>query len=134
MRADATVSIADQVRAKEAELDQVRQAMAANFDRAAGTSRMRGKQHGIRVDAQIRRGAQLGAAVERLGRELNGLRDQAARPELQPVDLSNLSGARFIRTKFGWYEVVKVNRATVKVLTAPGMDDLIKVGKILEIR
>lgn len=126
--------VAEQIAAKETELAQAREAIVANFNRYAGTSLMRGKQHGIRTDAQIRRGATLAAAVTRMERELEGLRRQAARPETPALDLSKLPGARFIRTKVGWYEVVKVNRATVKVKVDPGWDDLIKVSQILEIR
>lgn len=129
-----TIPIGDQIAAKEAELAQAREAMTANFERHAGTSRLRGKQHNIRIDAQIRRGAALGETVRRLERELASLRRQTERPETPALDLSKLPGARFVRTKVGWYEVVKVNRATVKVLAAPGMDDLVKVSKIVEIR
>jgi hypothetical protein len=128
------ISLAERIAAKEAELARARKDLEANFDRFAGCSSLRGKQHKIRGDAQIRRAVVLGETVQRLERELAGLRQQAARPEAQPVDLAALDGARFIRTKYGWYEVVKVNRATVKVAAAPGMDDLVKKNKILEVR
>lgn len=129
-----TTTLAEQIAAKEAELVQARETMKANFDRYAGTSTMRGKQHGIRVDAQIRRGAQLGETVKRLERELTSLRTRVDRPDPGPVDLGTLTPGCAIRTKIGWYRVVKVNRVTVKVEMPPGWDDLIKVSKILEIR
>jgi hypothetical protein len=129
-----TTTLGEQIAAKEAELAQARETMKANYDRYAGTSSMRGKQHGIRVDAQIRRGAQLGRTVVRLELELTALRARAGQEQSPSLDLSKLSEARFIRTRYGWYEVVRVNRATVKVKAAPGMDDLVKVSKILEIR
>ncbi len=44
------------------------------------------------------------------------------------------AGARFVRTRHGWYGVVRVNRTTVKVLTSPGMDDRIPLAKVLEWR
>jgi hypothetical protein len=125
--------IGERIAAKEAELAQARHALAG-VPRNPGTSSLRGKQHYTRVDGAIRRAAQLGETVQRLERELEGLRRQATRPEPQPFDLAALPTARFIRTKVGWYEVVRVNKATVKVLTAPGMDDLVKISKILEIR
>jgi hypothetical protein len=131
---DARTSVAERIAAKEAELAATLKAMQANFDRPAGTSQMRGKQHNLRIDAAIRRGADLGRTVERLERELAALRRQADQPEPQPLDLSKLPDARFIRTKVGWYEVVRVNRATVKVVVDPGWDDLIKIGRIVEIR
>lgn len=126
--------LAEQIAAKEAELEQARTAMQANFDRYAGTSSMRGKQHGIRTDAQIRRGARLGKTVKRLECELTSLRTRADRPDPGPVDLDILVPGCAIRTDIGWYRVVKVNRVTVKVEMPPGWDDLIKVSKILEIR
>jgi hypothetical protein len=132
--APMTASVAEQIAAKETDLAAARDAMEANFARPAGTSRMRGKQHGIRIDAAIRCGADLGRTVERLERELAALRRQADRPEPKPLDLSKLKDARFVRTTCGWYEVVRVNRATVKVLAGRGMDDLIKIGRIVEIR
>lgn len=127
-------TLAEQIAATEAELEQATTAMVANFDRYAGTSSMRGKQHGIRTDAQIRRGAQLGKTVKRLERELTSLRTRADRPDPGPVDLDTLAPGCAIRTDVGWYRVVKVNRVTVKVEMPPGWDDLVKISKILEIR
>ncbi len=123
---------ADAVAAKEAELKAARAALGANFNRYAGTSSMRGKQHGIRVDSQIRRGAELAETVKRLEGELAALR--APKRVAPPLDLTRLPFARYIRTKWGWYEVVRVNRVTVTVATDTGMDDLVKISKILEIR
>lgn len=131
---DPATALAEQIAAKETELAKASAAMVANFDRHAGTSSMRGKQHGIRIDAQIRRGAQLGKTVKRLERELTSLRTRVDRPDLGPVDLDVLAPGCVIRTDIGWYRVVKVNRVTVKVQMPPGWDDLIKISKILEIR
>lgn len=115
----------------EAELAAARAAAVENFNRPIGGS-LRTKQHGIRVDAAVRRAAELVRTAERLERELSALRNP--QPEPAPLNLARLPYARYIRTTYGWYEVVKVNRATVKVVAAPGMDDLVKVAKILEIR
>lgn len=128
-----TAPIAERITAKEAELEQTRAASLANFERQVGGD-LRGKQWARRVDSQLRRGAELGRQAERLERDLAGLRREAKQGPPPPLDLSKLPAAKFIRTTYGWYEVVKVNRATVKVLAAPGMDDLIKVSKILAIR
>lgn len=121
------------IAAKEAELEQARAALVANFNRHAGTSSMRGKQHAVRIDAQIRRGAEHKRTVERLERELTALR-QPAKPEPKPVTPEALAAAKFIRTRYGWHKVVKVNRATVTVETDYSWHDRIKVGKILEVR
>jgi hypothetical protein len=50
------------------------------------------------------------------------------------LSAEDLTGARLVRTRHGWHEVVRVNRATVQVLAAPGMDDRISVGRVLEVR
>ncbi|MET8278378.1 hypothetical protein [Micromonospora sp. NPDC005174] len=124
-----------QIAAKEAELARAREAFAAECDRPVGGSSRR-KSFGVRLDAQIRRAANLGADVRRIERELQALRIQGARTRESAVqhDASTLAGVRYIRTDIGWHEVVKVNRLTVKVKVRPGMDDLIKIGKILEAR
>jgi hypothetical protein len=127
-----TVANSDATAAKQHELAAARTALEANFNRFAGTSKLRGKLHKIRGDAQLRRSAELGQTVRRLERELESLRNPP-RPT-PPLDLSRLPHAQYVRTKYGWYEVVKVNAKSVKVLTAPGMDDRIPVGRIVEIR
>jgi hypothetical protein len=126
--------LARQIAAKEAELVAATAAMTANFDRPAGTSRMRGKLHTVRVNAAISRGARLGNQVRRLEGELEGLRRRVGRPEPKPLDLARLPFARLIRTKVGWYEVVKVNAKSVKVKVSPGWDDRIPISRIVEIR
>lgn len=45
-----------------------------------------------------------------------------------------LEAATHVRTWRGWERIVRVNRASVKVFREPGMDDLVKVDKILEVR
>lgn len=125
-------SVDELITGKEAELESARAAVTATWGQPAGTSRMRGKQHGARIDSQLRRDAQNAETVQRLERELAALRNQQTAPA--PVDLSRLPYARFVRTRYGWFEMVRVNRATVKVLVAPGMDDRIPIKKIVEIR
>lgn len=122
----------ERIAAKEQELATARAALEANFNRFAGTSRLRGKLHKVRGDAQLRRGAELGETVRRLERELRGLRNPP--PPMPALDLSRLPHAQYVRTKYGWYEVVKVNAKSVKVLAAPGMDDRIPIARIVEIR
>lgn len=45
-----------------------------------------------------------------------------------------LEVATHVRTWRGWERIVRVNRASVKVFREPGMDDLVKIDKILEVR
>lgn len=124
---------ADLIAAKEAELAAAQAAMVANFDRPIGGSSKR-KSFGVRVDASIRRGAELAEKVRRLEQEIAGMKRRAALVELPPVTPEALASAKAIRTDVGWYRVVKVNRVTVKVVVDPGWDDLIKISKILEVR
>lgn len=126
-------TIADEIAAKEAELEQARAALQAAFDYRPGGS-LKTKTFGIRSNAALRRGAQAGDTVQRLEREIAALHRKAAESEPQPLDLDRLPHAQYIRTRNGWYAVVKVNRKTVKVAVDPGWDDLIPIGRIIEIR
>jgi hypothetical protein len=91
----------------------------------------RTKQFGRRADGNLRRAAEARRLVERLTQELETLR----RPVrvVPPLDLERLPFATHIRTDVGWYEVVKVNRKSVKVVVDPGWDDLIPIKRIKEI-
>lgn len=125
--------LADEIAAKETELEQAHAALQAAADyRAGGSSRT--KQHRIRSDGALRRGGMARAAIQRLERELETLRRRATQPEPAPLDLDRLPHAQYIRTKVGWYEVAKVNRKSVKVVVNPGWDDLIPIARIIEMR
>lgn len=127
------MTIADQIAAKEAELEQARAALQAAADYRSGV-RSRTKTHVVRMDGALRRAGLARNTIERLEREIAALRRKAAQPEPAPLDLARLPYAQFIRTWAGWHRVVKVNRKTVKVVVAPGWDDLIPIGRIVEIR
>jgi hypothetical protein len=128
-----SATIAEQIAAKEAELEQARQQLQAAFDYRPGGS-LKTKTHAVRSDGALRRGGEAGRTIERLERELEGLRRKAAEPETPSLDLDRLPYAQYIRTQVGWYEVVKVNRKSVKVAVDPGWDDLIPITRIIEIR
>jgi hypothetical protein len=128
-----TITAEEQIAAKEVELEQARAALKAAFDYHPGGS-LRTKTFAIRSDGALRRGGQAGNTIERLERELEGLRRRATQPEPAPLDLTRLPYAQYIRTKVGWYEVAKVNRKSVKVVVDPGWDDLIPISRIIEIR
>jgi hypothetical protein len=121
------------IAAKEAELVAARNAMEANFNRPVGGS-SRTKQFGRRVDAQLRRGGQLGREVQRLQSEIRGLCRRATAPAPAPLDLSRLPYAKAIRTATGWYRVLKVNAKSVVVEVPPGWDNRFPLSRILEIR
>lgn len=132
---DSPTALADRIRQKEAELADAQAAVSRHWSAGTpGTSSMRGKQHGQRVDANVRRGAQLADSVQRVERELASLREQATAASNPPQASVPLEHAKFVRTQYGWYEVLKVNASSVKVKAAPGMDDLIKKTRILEAR
>jgi hypothetical protein len=121
------------IAAKEAELVAARNAMEANFNRPVGGS-SRTKQFGRRIDAQLRRGGQLGREVQRLQSEIRGLRRRATEPAPAPLDPSRLPYAKAIRTATGWYRVLKVNAKSVVVEVPPGWDNRFPLSRILEIR
>ncbi len=128
--------LAAAIEAKKTELAEAEKTLTAIADAPVGRPKRGGKQSNIRYDAKLRRAAAQVETVKRLERELKALETRRDNPKAAPVplDLSRLPFARFIRTDVGWYEVVKVNTKTVKVVVKPGWDDLIKIGKILEIR
>jgi hypothetical protein len=128
-----TETIAAEIAAKEVELEQARAALRAAADYQSGV-RSRTKTHVVRMDAALRRAGQAGRTIERLEREIEGLHRKATQPEPVPPDLDRLPFAQYIRTQVGWYRVVRVNRKTVKVVVDPGWDDLIPIGRIIEIR
>ena len=116
-----------------AELESARR--AATPERNPGCSKLRGKQHGIRIDASIRRTAQGLDRVRRLEQELAGLRAQRQRAEQVPVDPDALQGARFVfDAKFQeWREVARVNKTTVSVTTGHSWTDRIPHSRIVAV-
>lgn len=126
-------TIAEQIAAKEAELEQARRRLQAAADYQSGV-RSRTKTHIVRMDGALRRAGQAHGAIVRLERELESLRRKTIESETSPLDLARLPYAQYIRTRIGWYEVVKVNRKSVKVKADPGWDDLVPITRIIEIR
>ena len=94
------------------------------------------KAHRRTVDAELRREKEMDLAIVRAESRVQTLerlvREQAERdrPKLTAEDLA---GARFVRTRFAWHQVVKVNRKTVKIVVEPGMDDLLPISKVLQV-
>lgn len=125
---------AARITAKEQELERATEALNAEGARPAGTSSMRGKQHGQRIDAQIKRLAEHSATVQKLTRELEALRRDSQQPArvAKTITAETLKGARLIKDRYGWYEVEKVNRTTVKYKGPRGMDNLMKISKIVD--
>lgn len=118
--------------AKRAELAAARKAGEA-VPMFGGSSKR--KSFAVRVDANIRRTAEAFRNVERLEREVKALeRPPAATAPAGGWTPEQLEGARVIRTRLGWHEVVKVNKKSVKVKAAPGMDDLVPYKRIIDAR
>ena len=107
---------------------------AATPERNPGCSKLRGKQHGIRIDASIRRTAEVFERVARLEREIEALRVQLGRTERRPVDPAALKGAKFVRDHRGtWHEVVRVNAKSVSVKTGHSWTDRIPHSRIVAV-
>lgn len=126
-------TVADEIAAKEAELEQARAALQAAADYQSGV-RSRTKTHVVRMDGALRRAGLAANTIRQLERELEGLRRKATQPEPVRLDLARLPHAQYIRTRYGWHEVVKVNRKSVKVVADPGWGDLVPIARIIEIR
>lgn len=56
---------------------------------------------------------------------------EAARPKLTKADVD---GATHVRDRWGWHQVVRVNRASVTVRTVHSWDEKIPMEKVLEVR
>lgn len=97
------------------------------FSQRANTRRMNA------YDAEARAAGELDVAEKALASALRGV--EMAR-ENAPIEHTReqLEAATHVRTWRGWERIVRVNRASVKVFREPGMDDLVKVDKILEVR
>ena len=125
---------AAQIENLEAELASLEAEIAADFGAQIGGGSLRTKAHGQRVHAHIRRAGERQSRIEQLRRQISGLRIQAQENARGPVTLEAIKTASLVRTKYGWYEVVKVNAKSVKVVAERGMDDLIPFKKIIEVR
>jgi hypothetical protein len=67
-------------------------------------------------------------------REAGAIRAQLEQAPAQDVDAESLRGARFVRDRYGWHGVVRVNARTVTVRTGYRWDARIAVSKIVEWR
>lgn len=112
-----------------------RQAAWDGRDRNPSLARLRPgplKQHRKRTDAEMRREKARDLAIQAAEQKIARLKRDAAKADRAPVTVEEIATAGLVQVDSGtWYRVVKVNRATVKVLVEPGMDDLIKVGRIV---
>lgn len=79
-------------------------------------SKLRGKQHWQRVDADIRRTADQVAATTKAERQVAVAEAQAARAARTPVDPGELAGAVAVQDRDGyWHDVARVNTKSVSV-------------------
>ena len=123
------------IEATEAELAQLRAAIDADWQKPTSYGSLRGKQHGQRIDASVRRAGVTSARLTALEAHLAGLQRAAVAPAPKPLPTDDeILAARLVRTKLGWEQVVKVNRTTVTVVAEPGWDNKVPFRKILEVR
>lgn len=116
---------------KEAELAAAREALAAFDPTPGGNSRT--KRHAQRVDSRIARLARIADTVQRLERELTGMRQTEERAD-EPVFTASpdtINVGDIITTRYeGWRRVVRVNRKTVSVETGYSWTDTVPYPKI----
>jgi hypothetical protein len=79
----------------------------------------------VRAEAEAQRAAEIAA------RKTADRAAEAARVRLTRADVE---GARFVRDSIGWHEVVRINAKSVTVRTPYSWNDLIPLGKVLEVR
>ena len=129
--------------AAEADLLAAQQAEVALYDRGPADTAMGRlapgplKQHRRAMAGEMRAEKDAGLRVRRAESVVVTRKRQLAteiekaRPKLTVDDVR---GAVAVRDRYRWHRVVKVNTKTVKVVVEPGMDDLISLDKVLEVR
>ncbi|PPF39947.1 hypothetical protein [Pseudoclavibacter sp. AY1H1] len=103
----------------------------------SGTSRRSNARANARREAAYDAEASAARALTLAKQELEAAQFRVEQTRLTaPVEYTReqLEAATHVRTWRGWERIVRVNRASVKVFREPGMDDLVKVDKILEVR
>lgn len=80
--------------------------------------------------------AEVDAATARRREEDRARAAEARKREAERVRFTaaDLEGAKFVRTRTGWHEVVRVNAKTVSVASGYSWADRIDVGAVLEVR
>ncbi len=126
------------IEATRAELDQLNATIVAAANNPHWNyGRSRTKAFGRRTDAAIHRTAQCFARVKALEAHLVHLQAQetaAQAPAPKPVSMGDIWVGMAVKTKSGWFRVVKINRTTVTVDVEPGWDDIVPLSRVLEVR
>lgn len=131
--AEKTSRLRDKLTAAQAEHDAAQRAVDA-IDSTPRAGMRRGIQHQRRVAADVHRTAEAFARRDRAAHEVKVLQQQIKSASAKPVDPADLKGARFVRDRYGWHEVDKVNAKTVSVKTGYSWTDRIPHDRIHEVR
>lgn len=92
------------------------------------------RQHHKRTDASLSRMVAAQEQAHRLEGKAALARSREAEAARTKLTHEDLKGAKLVRTKYGWHQVVRVNAKTVTVKTPYSWTDTIAHGKILEAR
>jgi hypothetical protein len=88
------------------------------------------RQHHARTDRDLERYTAAVARVEALRHRLA----LAVERERVPLTVVDVAGAREVRTRSGWWRVVRVNARSVSVESGHSWVDRVPFGRVLEVR
>lgn len=116
-------------------IDELHRRIEGEWVTRPGCVNTRAKQHTVRYNAALRRTARAFEELRQLETSAHALILRLKQADPIPVTPETLATARFVRDRHGfWYEVVRVNRVTVKVVVDPGWNDLAKISNLVEVR
>lgn len=90
--------------------------------------------HRRRVETHARRTVEALERIASLEHRLALAEHREAEASRERLAADQVHGARFVRTRHGWHEVVRVNATSVTVRTEWSWDERIALGKVLEVR
>ena len=124
--------LAAQADAKRAEANRVAGNVGVG-DTAAGRLSGAGlKQFHRNTDSSLRRYTALMAEADALDHKAILAREREAKKAHVDLTPDQLKGAKYVRDRYGWHEVVRVNGKSVTVKTGYSWNDSIAIGKILQ--
>lgn len=92
------------------------------------------RTHRRRVETHARRTVEALERIASLEHRLALAEHREAEAGRERLVTDQVRGARFVRSRHGWHEVVRVNATSVTVRTEWSWDERIALGKVLEVR
>jgi hypothetical protein len=92
------------------------------------------KQHYKHMDSRLERYTALTERIQRLKFQLADAEAREAEEQRVPFTVEDVQGARLVRDRYSWWEVVRVSAKSVTVKGDWDMDKRIAITKILEVK